>query len=106
MSHMNVDSPGTTMPSGQAQEHELHHVTSVGTYTVIFAILIGLTLLTVVTALAPMGGWHTVIALSIAFAKATLVFLFFMHLLYSQRLVWLVAGGSFLWLAIMFALTL
>ena len=34
------------------------------------------------------------------------MFLFFMHLLHSPKLVWLVAGGTFVWLAIMFALTL
>jgi cytochrome c oxidase subunit 4 len=83
-----------------------HHVTSLRTYTTIFVILIALTLLTVVTALQPLGHWHTPVALGIAFAKAVLVFLFFMHLLHSPKLVWLVAGGTMLWLAIMFALTL
>lgn len=83
-----------------------HHVTSVHTYAVIFAILIALTFLTIVTALMPLDRGHTVIALTIAFAKAALVFLFFMHLLYSPKLVWLVAGGTFVWLAILFAFTL
>jgi len=65
-----------------------------------------LTLLTVFTALAPMGGLHTPVAMGIALAKAILVFLFFMHLLHSPKLVWLVAGGTVVWLGIMFALTL
>lgn len=86
--------------------NEHHHITSVRTYSTVFAILITLTLLTIVTALQPLGALHTPIALAIAVAKAALVFLFFMHLLHSPKLTWLVAGGTIVWLAIMFALTL
>jgi cytochrome c oxidase subunit IV len=42
--------------------------------------------------------------MAIAAAKATLVLLFFMHLWYSPRLIWLIAFGSLLWLAIILAL--
>src|SRR5262245_46106630 len=83
-----------------------HHITPVRTYSIVFAILIALTLLTVGTALAPMHAWHTPIAMGIALAKSILVFLFFMHLLYSPKLVWLIAGGTIVWLIIMFVLTL
>ncbi|MFL5330367.1 MAG: cytochrome C oxidase subunit IV family protein [Gemmataceae bacterium] len=82
-----------------------HHVTTVRTYTTIFVILVGLTVLTAVTAVQPLGQWHTPVALGIAFAKAALVFLFFMHLLHSPKLIWLVAGGTLVWLVILFVLT-
>ncbi len=82
------------------------HITPIRMYTTVFAILIALTLLTVSTALSDMGVWHTPIAMGIAVTKAILVFLFFMHLLHSPKLIWLVAGGTLVWLGIMFALTL
>lgn len=83
----------------------LDHITSVRTYAMVFAILIALTVLTAVTAMSPMGNWHTAVALGFAFAKMLLVFLFFMHLIYSPKLVWIVAGGTSVWLIILFALT-
>jgi cytochrome c oxidase subunit 4 len=83
-----------------------HHAGSVRTYFVVFGALIVLTLLTAGAAAAPFPSWlHTPVALAIAATKATLVLLFFMHLWYSPRLVWLVAFGSVLWLAIMLTLT-
>src|SRR5262245_1798239 len=75
-------------------------------YGLIFAALLALTLTTVLVASAPMGGWHTPIALAIAVGKATLVVLFFMHALHSPRLTWIVILGSIFWLAIMLILTL
>ena len=44
--------------------------------------------------------------MAIATAKAVLIVLFFMHLLYSHRLTMVISVASFLWLAIMIALTL
>lgn len=82
------------------------HVAAVRTYYLVFAALLTLTGLTVAVTFAPLGHLHTPIALGIACTKAVLVFLFFMHLLYSPRLTWLVAGGAFLWLGILIALTL
>src|SRR5438128_3832850 len=82
------------------------HAGSVRIYFVVFGALIALTLLTAGAAAAPFPGWlHTPVALAIAATKATLVLLFFMHLWYSPRLIWLVAFGSLFWLAIMLALT-
>jgi cytochrome c oxidase subunit 4 len=79
---------------------------SVPTYLGIFAALLVLTGATAGAAYAPMpDAWHTPVALAIAAAKATLVLLFFMHLLYSPRLNWLVAFGSLMWLIIMLVFT-
>jgi cytochrome c oxidase subunit 4 len=90
---------------GQAADEAARHGPTVPTYYGIFGALIALTLLTVGAAAAPLPAWmHTPVALAIAAAKATLVLLFFMHLWYSPRLIWLIAFGSLLWLAIIMAL--
>jgi cytochrome c oxidase subunit 4 len=82
------------------------HGPSVKSYVAVFVALLALTGLTTAAAYAEMpAAWHTPVALAIAAAKATLVLLFFMHLLYSPRLTWLVAFGSLLWLLIMLTLT-
>ena len=51
------------------------------------------------------GPLNAIVALTIAVIKATLVVLFFMHMRYSSRLIWIVFGSALFWLAIMFALT-
>src|SRR5947209_7701314 len=94
----------TTDISADQRQHA--HGPTVRAYLIVFASLLLLTGLTAGAAFVPMPeAWHTPVALAIAAAKATLVLLFFMHLLYSPRLNWLVAFGSLLWLAIMLALT-
>ena len=83
-----------------------HERVSTLTYWKVFAILAILTVLTVVASRLPLGEpWHTLLALSIATIKAILVVLFFMHVLYSSRLIWIVAVGSIAWLAILIGLT-
>ncbi len=63
-------------------------------YYAVFAALIGLTLLTVWLSLLDLGPWHGVVGLAIATCKASLVVLFFMHVLYSGRLVWIMFGAG------------
>jgi len=46
------------------------------------------------------------VALGIAFAKAVLVVLFFMHVKYNSKLTWVFASGGVLWLLIMIILTM
>jgi cytochrome c oxidase subunit 4 len=75
------------------------------TYFLIFAALLVLTAATWGVAYLPLGEWHTVLALAIAVTKALLVLLFFMHLLHSTRLTWVVAAAGVFWLGILFALT-
>jgi len=76
------------------------------TYYLVFLLLIALTVLTVGMSFVHLGAWHGVLGLVIAVCKALLVILFFMHVLYSSRLTWLVLLASLLWLAILLALTL
>lgn len=73
-------------------------------YFLIFGALLSLTVTTVLAANAPLGSWHTPMALAIAAGKTTLVVLFFMHVLHSTKLTKLVIVGSLLWLSILFAL--
>ena len=91
-------------------EHHLehapqHHVTSLGVYFAVFFALAGGTLLTWYASTIDLGIWNTPIALAIAAAKAVLVILFFMHVIHSSRLTWVVVIGSFLWLGVLFVLT-
>lgn len=75
-------------------------------YYLIFGALMAGTYLTVQAAFFDLGALNTVVALTIACAKATLVVLFFMHVRYSTRLTWAVVAGSVFWLGILLALTL
>lgn len=81
------------------------HVVSKKTYFVIFGSLLALTALTTGMAYVDMGKWNTIVALTIACCKASLVILFFMHWRWSTRLVRVVILSALLWLAILITLT-
>ena len=66
--------------------HASGHVTPVGVYLVVFALLIALTGITVTVAEINLGAVNIVVALAIAGLKAVLVATFFMHLRFSPRL--------------------
>jgi cytochrome c oxidase subunit IV len=83
------------------------HIVQPRVYVVIFLALMVGTALTVMAAFYDFPGpLNAVVALTIAVVKATLVVLFFMHVRYSGRLIWLVIIAGLFWLAIMFALTI
>ena len=75
-------------------------------YVAVFAALVFLTLVTVGVSYVDLGPLSVVVALTIAFTKALLVVLFFMHLRESSGLIWVVAAGGFFWLAILIGLTM
>jgi cytochrome c oxidase subunit 4 len=82
------------------------HIVQPRIYIIIFLSLMLGTALTVMAAFVDFPGpLNAVVALTIACIKATLVVLFFMHVRYSGRLVWLVIASALLWLAILFAIT-
>ncbi len=87
-----------------------HHIVSIPLYLMVFGILLVGTLLTVLVAFVDLDhifpGANTLVALLIAFTKMTFVVLFFMHVKYSSKLIWLTAIAGFFWLAIMFAFTM
>jgi cytochrome c oxidase subunit 4 len=74
-------------------------------YIVFFALIVG-TVLTYLAALVDFGFFNNVVMLAIAFAKATLVILFFMGVRWSTRLTWIVAASGFFFLLIMFGITM
>lgn len=82
------------------------HVAPTRLYLTIFLALMVGTALTVWVAFFDLGVFNNIVMLTIACAKALLVVLFFMHLRWSSRLTWVVAGSGFFWLLIMFSLTL
>ena len=82
------------------------HIVSVRIYITIFLVLLVGTALTVWAAFVDFPyGLNTVIAMTIAVTKATFVVLYFMHVRYSARLIWVIVGSALFWMAILFALT-
>jgi cytochrome c oxidase subunit IV len=82
------------------------HIVQPRIYIVIFLALMVGTALTLLAAFYDFPGpLNAVVALTIAVVKATLVVLYFMHVRYSGRLIWLVIVAALLWLVIMFAIT-
>lgn len=75
-------------------------------YYTVFAVLLLCTGLTTWVAFFDLGFFSPVVALTIAIFKASIVALFFMHLRYSTRLTWVVAGAGIFWLGILFVLSL
>ena len=83
------------------------HIVSVRVYITIFLVLLMGTALTVWAAFIDFPfGLNTIIAMTIAVTKATFVVLYFMHVRYSARLIWVIVGSALFWMAILFAFTL
>jgi len=76
------------------------------TYITVWAGLLILLGLTVGAAYVPLGPFNTITAVSIAVTKAVIIALYFMHLRYSPRLIWVFAGAGFFWLLILFTLAM
>jgi cytochrome c oxidase subunit 4 len=83
------------------------HIVSVKVYITIFFVLLVGTALTVAAAFVDFP-WrlNTIVALTIATVKATFVVLYFMHVRYSTRLVWVIVISALFWMGILFAFTL
>jgi cytochrome c oxidase subunit 4 len=95
----------TTMDKHHGHGAPHHHITPLPVYLLIFAALAVGTILTVVASRLDLGIMNTPVALLIATIKAVLVILYFMHVIHSTRLTWIVVISSFLWLAVLFVLT-
>jgi cytochrome c oxidase subunit IV len=82
------------------------HIVSVRVYVTIFLVLLAGTALTVMAAFYDFP-WqlNTIVAMTIATTKATFVVLYFMHVRYSSRLVWVIVASALFWMGILFALT-
>ncbi len=77
------------------------HVASLKSYYGVFAALMVLLGITVWVAFQPLGAFNIWVAMAIAVIKMTLVILYFMHVKYAYKLVWIVVIGGFVWLIIM-----
>jgi len=84
------------------------HGPSLKTYVAVFVTLLVLTMVTYSAAFMDFGS-HTlnvVVALGIAVTKASLVVWYFMHVKYSERLVWVFVAAGFGWLVLLIVGTL
>jgi cytochrome c oxidase subunit 4 len=82
------------------------HIVSIRVYVTIALVLMVGTALTVIAGKMDFPGpLNVIIALTIACVKATLVVLYFMHVRYSSKLIWLIFISALFWMAILFALT-
>lgn len=77
----------------------------VRTYAIVLVILTVLTIATVAVSFAPLAShWHLTAGMTIGLVKAMLVGLFFMHLIHSKHLNWIIVAASLFWLLILFTL--
>ena len=76
------------------------------TYMKVCAALLTLLVATIALAYVPLGPLHVLAAVGISFAKAILIVLFFMHVKYKARLVWVFVTAGMFWLGILFTLGL
>ena len=81
------------------------HVMPVKTYLTVFAALMVLTVITVAVAFVDLGPFNVMVAVTIAAVKAYVVVLYFMHVKYSNKVIWLSAVAGFIWFGLMLALT-
>jgi cytochrome c oxidase subunit 4 len=83
------------------------HIVPRKTYFSVFGALLVFTALTVTAATINFPGiLNDVVAMTIAVCKMMLVLLFFMHVRYSSRLIWVIVASMFFWLLILLLLTL
>ena len=83
------------------------HIVSVKIYISIFLALMVGTAVTVLAAFQNFpGALNVIVAMTIAVVKATLVVLYFMHVRYSARLIWVIVASALFWMGILFVLFL
>jgi cytochrome c oxidase subunit 4 len=87
-------------------DHKKHASPSPGLLIGVYIALMVLLALTVIAAAFPIPSLSLLIALAIAGAKAALVILFFMHVRYSAPVTRVFVAAGFVWLSILFTLTL
>ena len=101
-----TDSRPQTDDQGGEVHTSLSHVMPLSLLFGIFAVLVLLTLLTVVAAQVSLGAWEVWVSLSIATLKAALVAIYFMHLRYDRPFNTVVFLSAIVFVALFLALTL
>ncbi len=82
-----------------------HHIMPLKIYLGVFLALMVLTILTVWVAFYDLGFLNVFVAVTIACVKAYIVLLYFMHLRYNARILWLTAAAGFIWFVLLTAFT-
>jgi cytochrome c oxidase subunit 4 len=82
------------------------HIVPIRTYLLVFGALLALTVTTTLVAQIDLGPLNVVVALTIAVVKASLVVLFFMHLIHTSHRTMVMVSAGVLWLIILISLTL
>lgn len=82
-----------------------HHIIPLKVYFRVIAILMVLTVITLIAARIDFGFLNTVIAMAIASVKAALVLLFFMHLKYDDKLYTVAFGTGVFFLIVLYFFT-
>ncbi|HZL66027.1 MAG TPA: cytochrome C oxidase subunit IV family protein [Candidatus Limnocylindrales bacterium] len=90
----------------QETTESVGHIVPAKLYVTIWAILMAMTITTVLVARADIGPFNVVVALAIATIKATLVVLFFMHLRYSPKLTMATVVAAMFFLFLLLGLTM
>lgn len=86
------------MVESRSSQATTGHIVPIWFYALIYAVLLGLTAATVGAAFTDLGPLNNVVALGIAFLKAALVALYFMHVRWSSRLIPLALFAGIFWL--------
>ena len=81
------------------------HIIEKSVYYRVFAVLLGLMVVTILAASIQHPTIGLIVAITIAVTKAVLIILFFMHVLYSRGLIRVLAGAGFLWLLLLLVLS-
>jgi len=85
--------------------HPTKHAGHGKVYTIVWACLLALTIITVAVSYHNFGIWNIFVAMLVATIKGTLVCLFFMHLKYDNRVNQVIFVSSFCFLAVFVGLT-
>jgi cytochrome c oxidase subunit 4 len=108
MSHSPA-SPASTDPHAAPKQPHHHGVGHVVPFKILFGVFASLTILTVITyaaSLVNFGELNLVIALAIAVVKASLVVLFFMHLIWDRPFNAIVFIGCLIFVGLFISLAL
>lgn len=93
-----------------AEHTSEHHIVPLKYYFGVFALLMVLTVLTVVVASFDLehiwGPLNIIVALTVAVVKATAVVLIFMHVRWSSKLTQVIIIAGMFWLAILLIMTM
>jgi cytochrome c oxidase subunit 4 len=81
------------------------HIVPKRTYISVWLSLLTLLAITVAVSYVRLGWLNALSSVGIAVTKAVIIIMYFMHVRYSPRLLWIFVIAGFFWLSILFALS-